>query len=166
MSTISHPRAINHVGVGVADLDAAVEWYTTIMGFSVVKQGFFVTSDGGYDGDMAVNVLGKTFRKMRMAHLAAANGVGFEIFQLIDPPHERKTQSLEYWKNGFFHICVTDPNVEELVESITLHGGKQLSRIWLIEPEQPGFRMCYCEDPFGNILEIYSHNYEMLYGGI
>jgi hypothetical protein len=45
MSTISHPRAINHVGVGVADLDAAIEWYTTIMGFSVVKQGFFVTSE-------------------------------------------------------------------------------------------------------------------------
>ena len=55
-----------------------------------------------------------------MAHLAAANGVGFEIFQLIDPPHERKTQSLEYWKNGFFHICVTDPNVEELVEKHNL----------------------------------------------
>ena len=98
--------------------------------------------------------------------MAAANGVGFEIFQLIDPPHERKTQSLEYWKNGFFHICVTDPNVEELVESITSHGGKQLSRIWLIKPEQPEYRMCYCEDPFGNILEVYSHNYEMLYGGI
>lgn len=42
MSKISHPRAINHVGVGVADLNAAIEWYTTVMGFSVVKEGFFV----------------------------------------------------------------------------------------------------------------------------
>jgi hypothetical protein len=27
-------------------------------------------------------------------------------------------------------------------------------------------RLCYCEDPFGNIIEIYTHNYEALYGGM
>jgi hypothetical protein len=29
--------------------------------------------------------------------------VGFELFQLIDPPHERRATSLEFWKNGFSH---------------------------------------------------------------
>ncbi len=28
------------------------------------------------------------------------------------------------------------------------------------------YRLCYCEDPFGNIIEIYTHNYETLYGGL
>jgi hypothetical protein len=27
-------------------------------------------------------------------------------------------------------------------------------------------RMCYCEDPFGNVIEIYSHSYEQMYGGV
>jgi hypothetical protein len=77
---------------------------------------------------MAADVLGPAFGQMRQAHLGTANGVGFELFQLISPPYERRVPSLEFWKNGFFHICVTDPNVQELVQRIGKNGGKQLSK--------------------------------------
>ena len=30
-------------------------------------------------------------------------------------------------------------------------------------PGEKPYRMVYCEDPFGNILEIYSHSYELTY---
>ena len=30
-------------------------------------------------------------------------------------------------------------------------------------PDQKPYRMVYCEDPFGNIVELYSHSYELTY---
>lgn len=29
--------------------------------------------------------------------------------------------------------------------------------------EKPSYRMIYMEDPFGSIVEIYSHSYELIY---
>jgi catechol 2,3-dioxygenase-like lactoylglutathione lyase family enzyme len=98
--------------------------------------------------------------------MAAANGFGLELFQLLDPPHERRERSLEYWKSGFFHICVTDPNIEELASRIASSGGRQRSKVWRIDSTTNDYRLCYCEDPFGNIIEIYTHSYETLYGGM
>jgi len=30
-------------------------------------------------------------------------------------------------------------------------------------PGEKLYRMVYCEDPFGNLIEIYSHSYELTY---
>ena len=98
--------------------------------------------------------------------MVSVNGIGIELFQLLDPPHEKREPSLEYWKSGFFHICVTDPNIEALAERIASSGGRQRSKVWRIDSRTEDYRLCYCEDPFGNIIEIYTHNYETLYGGM
>jgi catechol 2,3-dioxygenase-like lactoylglutathione lyase family enzyme len=165
MSTI-YPRSFNHVGVGVSDLDQAIKWYRAVFGFTLLRGPFEVcTDDGSYSGRQAADVLSNRFRHMRMAHMSTGNCVGIELFQLLDPPHEKRSTPLEYWKNGFFHICITDPDVPGTVGRIVQHGGKQLSEIWSIEPESKERKMCYCEDPFGNILEIYSHSYDQMYEG-
>jgi len=98
-----------------------------------------------------------------LVHMAAANGFGLELFQLLDPRRER---SLEYWKSGFFHICVTDPNIEELASRMASSGGRQRSKVWRIDSTTNDYRLCYRENPFGNIIEIYTHSYETLYGGL
>jgi hypothetical protein len=55
---------------------------------------------------------------------SARNSVGLEFFQFVDPPtHYPNTisgtnQKFEYVRAGFFHICVTDPNSEILVQRI------------------------------------------------
>jgi catechol 2,3-dioxygenase-like lactoylglutathione lyase family enzyme len=162
----THPKAVNHVGVGVSDIEKAIHWYQEILGFTLLKGPLEVHVDQGYRGEEVRDVLGPEFRSMLQAHLTTANGLGIELFQLLDPPHERRERSLEYWKNGFFHICVTDPNIEELASRITASGGRQRSKIWRIDATTNDYRLCYCEDPFGNIIEIYTHNYETLYGGM
>ncbi len=142
-----YPRSFNHIGVGVSDLEQAINWYREVFGFTLLREPFEVRAgDGSYSGRQAANVI--------------------ELFQLLDPPHERRTPLLEFWKNGFFHICVTDPDVETAVARIVENGGKQLSGIWAVEPQSKEHKICYCEDIFGNIIEIYSHNYEQMYGGI
>jgi catechol 2,3-dioxygenase-like lactoylglutathione lyase family enzyme len=97
---------------------------------------------------------------MRAVWLNSGNLVGFEIFKYIDLKAERRTNdNFEYWKSGFFHICITDPNIEELCKRISESLGRQRSKIWEITPNN-GYKIVFCEDPFGNIIEIYTHGYE------
>jgi catechol 2,3-dioxygenase-like lactoylglutathione lyase family enzyme len=160
-----YPRAVNHVGVGVSDIKQAIDWYTRVLGFTLLVGPFEVRVKPGYEGNQR-DVLGEDFNAMVQAHMVSGNGIGIELFQLIDPPHQKREPSLEYWKSGFFHICITDPNIEELAAKIAESGGRQRSQIWRNNSAMKEYRLCYCEDPFGNIIEIYTHSYETLYGGL
>lgn len=159
----ARPVAMNHIGVGVSDVDAAIAWYRNVFGFTLISGPVEVRA-GGPGGDQAADVLGRDFRLMRMAHMTSANGIGLELFQLIDPPHERRADVVEYWKSNLFHFCVTDPDVEGLVLRIVEAGGAQISKVWNERGSAGEYRMCYCRDPFGTVVEIYSHSYELLQG--
>ncbi len=54
---------------------------------------------------------------------------------------------------------MTDPDIEGLCKNISESGGRQRSQIWEIVPDK-GYRIAFCEDPFGDIIEIYDHSYE------
>ena len=46
---------------------------------------------------------------------------------------------------------------------IVAAGGRQRMPVREYFPGEKPYRMVYMEDPFGNILEIYSHSYELTY---
>lgn len=75
----------------------------------------------------------------------------------------RPESNFEYWKSSVFHFCIQDPDVEGLAARIVAAGGKQRMPVREYFPGQKPYRMVYMEDPFGNILEIYSHSYELTY---
>lgn len=158
---IVYPRTINHIAVSVTDLNRAVKWYKEVFGFTVVNGPVEFEADDSSLGIAARDIHGPNFRKMRMVWLSSGNQIGFEIFEYIDPKAERRIDNFEYWKSGFFHICVTDPNIEELCKRISDSGGRQRSRIWDVDPDK-GYKIAFCEDPFGNVIEIYTHSYEQL----
>jgi hypothetical protein len=61
-------------------------------------------------------------------------------------------------------VCFQDPDLEGRVKLIEAHGGKQRMRqVRYYYPGEKPYRMVYCEDPFGNIIELYSHSYELTY---
>lgn len=158
---MSRPMAhcFNHVGVSVPDIDAAIAWYGRIFGFTVIMAPAEVRRDGSHFGDLAADICGPRFGGMKIAHMVTGDGVGFELFEFLEPKPERREDTMEYWKNGFFHIAMTDPDVDAKVREITENGGRQRSEIWELFPGE-GIKVCYCEDPFGNVLEIISHRYE------
>ncbi len=84
-----------------------------------------------------------------------------EIFQF--PNAEKPEDNFESWKGGVFHFCVQDPDVESLLARIAAAGGRQLMPVREYFPGEKPYRMAYTEDPFGNILEIYSHSYKHTY---
>jgi catechol 2,3-dioxygenase-like lactoylglutathione lyase family enzyme len=143
----------------VPDLDLAVKWYKEVFGFTVVREPIEFVPDETLKGMAVKDIHGPSLKKVRMVWLSSANQVGFEIFEYIEPKAERRTNNFEYWKSGFIHICITDPDIEGLCRKISETGGKQRSKVWEIVPDR-GYKIAFCEDPFGNIIEIYSHSYE------
>lgn len=141
------------------DLDLAVNWYKEVFGFTLVREPIEFVPDDTLKGMVVKDIHGPSLKKVRMVWLSSANQVGFEIFEYIEPKAEKRTDNFEYWKSGFTHICITDPDIEGLCKKISETGGKQRSKVWEIVPDK-GYKIAFCEDPFGNIIEIYSHSYE------
>ena len=123
------PRPLNHIAIGVSDIEAAIRWYEEVLGFRAFAGPFELAREADETGRIG-DVLGPRFGRVKIAHLATGSGVGLELFEAIDPPHERREESIEFWKSGTFHFCVTDPDIEGLVDKIVATGGRQLSRIW------------------------------------
>jgi catechol-2,3-dioxygenase len=93
--------------------------------------------------------------------MSTGDRVGIELFEFRN--QETPEDNFECWKTGVFHFCIQDPDVEGLAERIIAAGGKQRMPVREYFPGEKPFRMVYMEDPFGNILEIYSHSYELTY---
>ena len=100
-------------------------------------------------------------RELKFAILTSGNGVGLELFQFIDPEPVLRDQAFEFRRVGFFHICVTDPNPEELVAKVVHDGGKQLGG-WMDYSQYglAGHKGAYMQDPWGNVVEVMSISIE------
>ena len=152
---------LNHVGVSVPDIDAAIAWYRKVFGFTLIAEPAEVRPDGSHFGNLSSNICGDRFGGMKVAHMVTGDGSGFELFEFLGPKPERRADTMEYWKNGFFHIAITDPDVDGKVAEIVAAGGLQRSDVWALFPDDDdSVKVCYCEDPFGNVVEIMSQRYE------
>jgi catechol 2,3-dioxygenase-like lactoylglutathione lyase family enzyme len=159
-----YPRAINHIGLAVPDLHAAIDWYSRVLGFELFAGPFELTRDNQKFGSLINEVL-PGVERFKLAHLATGNGTGLELFQFVDPPAILNTSSDIPPCGGLFHICVTDPDPETLAARIAASGGRQRTRVWAATSGEP-YRFVYTEDPWGNLIEIYSHDYQRTYANI
>jgi catechol 2,3-dioxygenase-like lactoylglutathione lyase family enzyme len=171
-SSVTMPtRAFNHVAVSVTDIDSAMQWYQDVIQMTLLVDPTEVTTSQNeqknYDPHLAMlakTIFGPKLGKFKFCHMSSANGVGIELFQFIEPASELRSEenNFEYWKTGFFHICITEPNVEGLAHKIVLTGGKRRTDVLELAPGS-GKELCFCEDPFGNVIEIYSGSYEQFW---
>jgi catechol 2,3-dioxygenase-like lactoylglutathione lyase family enzyme len=154
--------SVNHVGLTVPDMDRAIAWYGDVLGFRLIYRRMLEYRP---EVPEVREVFGERFRKADQAHLLSANGVGIELFQFIDPPVRPPADNFAYAETGLFHLCVTEPDIDDLVARIVAHGGKQRTGIRAFLPGRP-YKLAYCEDPFGNIIEAFSHSYAEVFGNM
>lgn len=162
-------RAFNHVAVSVTDIYSAMAWYRDIIGLTVLVEPVEITtksdSKDPHRAKLVKTVFGSRIAKLMICHLSSANGIGIELFQFMEPSSERNVDNFEYWKTGFFHIAVTELDIDGLASKIAASGGKQRTEVMELAPGS-GKRICFCEDPFGNVIEIYSHSYEQFWSNV
>ena len=156
------PKAFSHIGITVPDLDKAVKFYTEVLGLYVIMQPTTIVEDDSAIGQMCKDVFGEGFGSFRIAHLSTVDRIGIEIFEFNETKKNPRYE-LEPKKTGLFHFSVQDPNIEELAAKIVKAGGKQRMPIRAYYPGEKPYKMVYMEDPFGNIIEIYTHSYELTY---
>ncbi len=159
--TVTYPRTFSHIGLSVPNVAEAVKFYEDVMGWYTIMQPSDVVEDDSPIGVMCTDVFGPGWGSFRIAHMSTGDKIGIELFEF--PNNESPEDNFEFWKTGIFHYCVQDPDIEGLVEKIVAHGGKQRMPIREYYPGDKPYRMVYCEDPFGNLVEIYSHSYELTY---
>jgi len=139
--------AVTHVGVTVTDLDRAVRWYGEVLGLQPLGPPVEVRAGDGHGGAVASDVFGRGFGRFRQTHLAGGNGVAVELFEFDEPPAD--------WRAGIFHVCFAVGDVA----AVAGRTGRRRTRVWRLFPDEP-YETCYCEDPFGNAIELYSHSHE------
>jgi len=155
------PRSFSHIGLSVPDVDAAVKFYTDVMGFYTIMEPTDVKEDDSDIGQMCTDVFGEGWKKLRIAHLSTADRIGLELFE-FDGNHA-PDDNMAFRRHGTFHFAIQDPDLEGLLEKIVAAGGKQRMPVRKYYPDEKPYRMVYVEDPFGIVFELYSHSYELTY---
>ena len=153
------PSRINHVAISETNLEHAVKWYQKVLGFRLIGRPIEFVTDNSVADNALKRYSRRILKKMRMSWLLSENHVDLEIVEYIEPRSQRRHNNFEYWKSGITHICITDPKIEELFGNISNQGGKQRRGIWEIVPLK-GYKIAFCEDPFGNVIEVCSNSYE------
>jgi catechol 2,3-dioxygenase-like lactoylglutathione lyase family enzyme len=149
--------AVNHVGITVPDIHAAIDWYQAVFGFRCIMGPRRLRANSAATAETR-SVLGPEFVEALQAHLLTANGVGLELFQFIDPPVEGEERGLGYQRRGPWHVCFTHPDLEAGVAQLIEKGGVQTSPISNFVPGRP-WQLVYCRDPWGTVIELMSHSY-------
>ena len=158
---MTYPRAFSHIGLSVPDLEKAVKFYSDVMGWYTVMQPSVVTEEVDTAiGIMCQDVFGAGYESFKIAHMVTSDGIGIELFEFKD---SEPFGEFNFKRTGLFHFSVQDPDLEGLVEKIVAHGGKQRMPVREYYPGEKPYRMCYVEDPFGIVFEVYSHSYEVTY---
>lgn len=153
-------RGFGHVGITVPDIESALDWYQEVLGFDHLTGPLAVERNEGHLGDVADELYHETdFESVQLAHLTTANQVSIELFEFDGTAGETTTDPTT---PGISHICVVDPDVEGLANEIDAAGGEQTTSVRTLFPDQK-YRLAYCEDPFGNVIEIYSHSSERIF---
>lgn len=161
-SVKTYPKTFSHIGITVPNIEEAVKFYTEVLGFYIIMEPSVVKEENETAiGQMCIDVFGEGWGTFKIAHLSTGDKIGFELFEFLDSKDLKPT--FEPFRTGLFHFSIQDPDVERLVKKIVDAGGKQRMPIREYYPGDKPYRMCYVEDPFGTVFEIYSHSYELQY---
>ena len=149
---------LDHVSKTVPDLNAAIDFYTTVFGAEVLhRMGPFdaadmpAEADGRYWTEAHIDVPGA---RLELAMLQLGPNLMIELFQYDKPDDARKTPPRNCDCGGQ-HLAFKVENLEDACGYLEQHGCRILSG--LIEMDSgptAGCRARYVVDPWGNYMEL------------
>ena len=155
---MKHPGlSVNHVGVSVPDIRAAITWYGHVFGFRCIM-GPRVLRAGAAATAETSSIFGPDYRSAYQAHLLTANGVGIELFQFVEPEVGPRESDLGWRRRGPWHICLTVPDLDAQLQRVLDFGGVQVCPVMRFVPGRE-WALVYTRDPWGTVIELMSHSY-------
>ena len=125
-----------------------------------------IREDTVLDNAALNKIYGETVKKVKVGFLTTGNGVGFELFEFIDPPARKaddikKDWTLEdqYRHGGVFHIGVTVAAPDAVAEQACADGAMRVGETLTM---MDGEKALYIRDPWGLVLELLTCNFETL----
>ena len=147
---VTTPRTFSHIGLSVPDLEAAVEFYSTVMGFYVLMPPSKIVEDTSAIGQMCTDVFGPGWEHLRIAHLSTGDGIGIELFEFAG--NHAPDDNFAFRRHGTFHFAIQDPDLEGLLAKIVAAGGK----IHAEEQQVPGMgSFSLFTDPDGRMMGLW-----------
>ena len=150
-------RPLSHVAASVPDIDAFIQWYTRVFGFQQMGIISHVKRSEWPDNPF-LNIYPDNLNEYKIAYLATGNATSLEVMQFVDAEPIPPPEFFQYNRQGFFHICVTDPDPGSLAKAAVEAGGRVIGEGF----EIAGSECAYVADPWGNIVEILSISFERL----
>jgi lactoylglutathione lyase len=134
---LSSKRRLDHVGLNVAELDAAEQWYSAAF---------------GYERDFVVRLDALELDIVMLIHPACGDRL-----ELLHRPGSRpglraETPPEAVLTCGFGHMAFDVPGVDDAFDRLISLGARSV-----MEPRpspEPGVRMAFVADPEGNLLEL------------
>ena len=142
----------NHMAIVVPALEPAMQWYSDIFGLvSTSTKPYVHTPAIGERWKTATATFGEDISEIRFIRMRAPDAPFkqvIELFEILPPPPLPIPGKR---KSGYVHagIIVGDPSTT--ADRISARGGKILNRIDLSD-----LTIIFCEDPYGNIIELAS----------
>jgi|GEM_PF-549940 len=151
----SGAASVGHVAVAVTQLDKAVSWYRTILGFELIDTPILIQTDTSPLGGIARALFGQNTKSLRIAQMKAGNNVGIELFEFVEPRTSPGATVVQR-RAGFLHLAIVQSNIESLVRKIEENGGKVIVRG---VPSRTR-TVVFCQDPDGTVIEIATRGWD------
>jgi catechol 2,3-dioxygenase-like lactoylglutathione lyase family enzyme len=135
-------ESIDHVGLTVPDIEAAVAFYRDVVGCTVVSR-----PEPGSDQNVR-RLVGVPDAKIRGAMLQTPAGQLIGLVMYEEP--KKPAVLMETTTPSAVHLAFRVQDIDEVLERLKKTGSKPVSG-----PVQLGSgRFVYCRDPFGVLLEL------------
>ncbi|MFS0732028.1 VOC family protein [Microbacterium sp. 1P10UB] len=145
---------LDHIGVGVSDMDASVRFYA---GLGFVDVVFDHTGDlGGL-----AQVTGHATTRARVVYLRSATPTvlgrsGIKLVQILDRPQPPLPDGFAYGEPGVCEVCIHVKDYEEFHDGLVRSGHTVLMdpNDQILEPYDTHCGLSYVEDPDGAKIEF------------
>ncbi len=135
---------MEHVGIAVADLAAAIEFF--------VELGLEVEGEATVEGDWAGRIVGLDGLRADIAILRTPDGHGkIELSQFHSPPSPSGDRYAPSNAPGIRHVLFAVDDIDDVVARLQARGATLVGEVGRYEDL---YRLCYIRGPEGIIVEL------------
>ncbi len=141
-------KGVHHVGLVVDDLDAAVAFYSALLGMEVIERDRWRAPEPAIDS--AVGLVGSSADGVMLR----GAGCYLELWRYYEPvrtgadPGQRGANEL-----GLRHLAIEVDDVNSALDRLVELGGSRMGDPVRTDA-RGGAAAVYCRDPFGTIIEF------------